>query len=185
MIWATSRVFPPLPLFGFPFPALSFKMQRSLQQTLPPSGMLLGNSFPRVHVGVILPHARLADVLEAFFLPSPGTFSLTEVGDENLLRESVVRHLDKVAGPTKLLADNHRLDAGGFCLREDADAGTSVLPLDSEDLPQAALMVLFQRFEMSLVHCPRFSSVQKGGNHDCLVYYELGFRSDVAIHLEI
>ena len=91
-------------------------MQRSLQQTLPPSGTLLGNSLPRVDVDVTFPHARLEDVLEAFFLPSPGKFTLTELGEEKLLRESVVRHLHKVTGPTKLLADNHRLNAGGFCL---------------------------------------------------------------------
>ena len=160
--------FPPLPLFRFPFPALSFKMQRSLQQTLPPYGTLLGNSRPRVDVDVLFLHARLEDVLEAFFLPSPGTVTLTELGEDNLLRESVVRHPDKVAGPTKLMADNHRLNAGGICLREDTDVGTSVLPLDSEDLPHAALMVLLQRFKMSPVRCPRFSSLQKGGNHDCM-----------------
>ena len=91
--------------------------------------------------------------MKRFFLPSPGKFTLTELGEENLLRESVVRHLDKVAGPTKLLADNHCLNAGGFCLREDADVGASVLPLDSEDLPQAALMVFLQRFEVSPVPC--------------------------------
>ena len=63
--------FLPVPLFHFPFPALSFKMQRSLQQTLPPSGTLLGNSFPRIDVDVTFPHARLEDVLEAFFSALP------------------------------------------------------------------------------------------------------------------
>ena len=129
------------------------KCTGSLQQTLPPSGTLLGNSLPRVDVDVTFPHARLEDVLEALFLPSPGKFTLTELGEEKLLRESVVRHLHKVTGPTKLLVDNHRLNAGGFCLREDADVGASVLPLDSEDLSQAALMVFLQRFKVSPAPC--------------------------------
>ena len=111
-----ERVALHLSLFCFPFLALGFEMQRSLQETLN-----LGHSWAIVsHELTLMLHFLMLDLrtsLKRFFLPSPGTFTLTGFTEKNLLRESVVRHPDKVAGPTKLLADNHRLNAGCFCLR--------------------------------------------------------------------
>ena len=45
----------------------------------------LGRSWAIVshELTLMFPHARLEDVFEAFFLPSPGTFTFIEVGEEN------------------------------------------------------------------------------------------------------
>lgn len=48
-----------------------------------------------------------------------------------MLWESGARHLHDVAGPAKLMVDDHRLAACGVCLQEDATLGaalTSAVP---------------------------------------------------------
>ena len=102
-----------------------------MPQTLPPSGSVHGSGLPRAGINVALLHISLDDVLEAFSLPSNGTLALPELGEENLLWESSIRHPYDVSSPAKLMANNHRLDARSVRLKEDTIVGAPVFPPNS------------------------------------------------------
>ena len=62
-----------------------------------------------------------------------------------MFRQSGVWHPDDMAGPPQLVLDDGGFDADGLGLLENADVGSVVLPGDSENAPQAALVELLPR----------------------------------------
>ncbi|XP_039398949.1 uncharacterized protein LOC120407378 [Mauremys reevesii] len=76
--------------------------------------------------------------------------------------------------PMKLVVDDHSFNAEGFDLGQNADVGASVIPLDSENLAEAPLMLSFKNLEVSTVYDPDFSTVQESRDN-CLVHKKLVF----------
>ena len=67
-----------------------------------------------------------------------------------------------MSGPAKLCPDNVYLNASCVCLLEDASVGYPILPVDTEDSSEYALLELFEHFNMATVGDPCLTTIIRG-----------------------
>ena len=69
------------------------------------------------------------------------------------------------------------LNANCVCLLEDASVGYPILPVDTEDTSEYALLELFEHFHMATVGDPRLTT---GGENNSFVDQYLGCCSETS-----
>lgn len=83
-----------------------------------------------------------------------GLLAMWNLRVESLFRESRVRHADGVARPAELMETGQCFDAGDVGLSGNTDVDAPILPVDLQDVAEAALVVVLRGFEVSDVHSP-------------------------------
>ena len=69
--------------------------------------------------------------------------------------------------PSMLGLDEHGLDAGGVCTAQDFTIGDAVPPVDSDYGTKSSHVERLQLLDVSTIQCPRFTTVEEGGeNHN-------------------
>ena len=74
--------------------------------------------------------------------------------------------------PSKLGLDEHGLDAGGVCTVQDLKIGDAVLPVDFEYGTKSSHMGRLQLLDVSTIQCPRFTTVEEGGENQNIVDFQ-------------
>ena len=64
-----------------------------------------------------------------------------------------------MSSPAQVWLDNMCLNASCVCLFEDASVGYPILPVDTEDRSEYALLELFELFHMATVGDPRLTAI--------------------------
>ena len=72
--------------------------------------------------------------------------------------------------PTYLSFNQAGLSAGGACLFKNASIGCTVLPADTQDSSECALLKLFKSFDVAMVRYSCFTAIQKCGQHDSFAF---------------